>query len=64
MLSTPDHVEILRKVLGRPIEIVDVPLDVAKEQMITAGRDPEFAEGAMRGQRALACPSPVPARSR
>ena len=54
LLSTPDQVEILRKVLGRPIEIVDVPLDVAKKQMIAAGRDPEFAEGAMRGQRFIA----------
>jgi uncharacterized protein YbjT (DUF2867 family) len=54
LLSTPDQVEILRKVLGRRIEIVDVPLDVAKEQMIASGRDPEFADGAMRGQRFIA----------
>lgn len=54
LLSTPDQVEILRKVLGRPIEIVDVPLEVAREQMIAAGRDPEFADGAMRGRRFIA----------
>jgi uncharacterized protein YbjT (DUF2867 family) len=54
LLSTPDQVEILRKVLGRPIEVVDVPLDVASEQMIAAGRAPEFVEGAMRGQRFIA----------
>lgn len=54
LLSTPDQVEILRKVLGRPIEIVDVPLDVAREQMIASGQDPEFAEGAMDGQRSIA----------
>jgi uncharacterized protein YbjT (DUF2867 family) len=54
LLSTPDQVEILRRVLGRPVEIVDVPLEVAKEQMIAAGRDPEFAEGAIRGQRFMA----------
>lgn len=54
LLSTPDQVEILRQVLGRPIDIVDVPLEAAKEQMIAAGRDPEFAEGAMRGQRLVA----------
>jgi hypothetical protein len=47
-------VAILREVLGRPIGIVDVPPDAAKEQMIAAGRDPEFAEGAMRGQRFIA----------
>ncbi|WP_369387944.1 NAD(P)H-binding protein [Streptomyces sp. CG1] len=54
LLNTQDQVEILRKVLGRPIEIVDVPLEVAKEQMIAAGQDPDFAEGAMRGQRFIA----------
>lgn len=54
LLSAPDQVAILREVLGRPIGIVDVPPDVAKEQMIAAGRDPEFAEGAMRGQRFIA----------
>lgn len=54
LLSTADQVEILSKVLGRPVGIVDVPLDVAKEQMIAAGRDPEFAEGAIRGQRLVA----------
>ncbi|WP_459754579.1 hypothetical protein [Streptomyces sennicomposti] len=54
MLSTPDQVEILRKVLGRPVECVDVPLEVVQEQMIAAGRDPEFAQGAIRGQRFIA----------
>ncbi|MBS2540200.1 SDR family NAD(P)-dependent oxidoreductase [Catenulispora sp. NF23] len=54
LLSTPDQVEILRKVLNRPIEIVGVPLEEAKEQMIAAGLDPEFAEVAMRGQRFIA----------
>ncbi|GAA2168167.1 NAD(P)H-binding protein [Actinomadura napierensis] len=54
LLSAPDQTEILGKVLGRPVEIVDVPLEVAKQQMIAAGRDPEFAEGAMRGQRFIA----------
>ncbi|GAB1331878.1 hypothetical protein ACE1SV_62170 [Streptomyces sennicomposti] len=54
LLSTPDQVEILRKVLGRPVECVDVPLEVVQEQMIAAGRDPEFAQGAIRGQRFIA----------
>ncbi|GAA0236521.1 NAD(P)H-binding protein [Actinomadura nitritigenes] len=54
LLSAPDQVATLEEVLGRPIGIVDVPPDVAKEQMIAAGRDPEFAEGAMRGQRFIA----------
>lgn len=54
MLSTPDQVEILRKVLGRPVECVDVPLEVAQGQMIVADRDPEFARGAIRGRRFIA----------
>ncbi|MBP2702245.1 NAD(P)H-binding protein [Microbispora sp. RL4-1S] len=54
LLSTPDQVEILRNVLGRSIEITDVPLEVARKQMIAAGRDPDFADGAMRGQRFIA----------
>lgn len=54
LLSTPDQVEILRKVLGRPVEVVDVLLEAAEEQLIAAGRDPEFAADAMRGQRFIA----------
>ncbi len=54
LLSTPDQVRILRKVLDRPIEVVDVPLEVAAERMVAAGRAPEFVEGAMRGQRFIA----------
>ncbi|WP_406153679.1 NAD(P)H-binding protein [Streptomyces sp. NBC_01023] len=54
LLSLPDQVSVLRKVLGRPIGIVDVPLDVAKQQMIDAGRDPEFAEAALHGRRFIA----------
>ncbi|WP_323746433.1 SDR family NAD(P)-dependent oxidoreductase [Catenulispora pinisilvae] len=54
LLSTPDQVEILRKVLDRPIEIVDVPLDEVKGQMLAAGLDPEFAEVAAQGQRFIA----------
>lgn len=54
LLSMPGQVAVLREVLGRPIEIVDVPPDVAKKQMIAAGQDPEFAEAATRGQRRIA----------
>ncbi|MFK0289833.1 hypothetical protein ACIQU6_04980 [Streptomyces sp. NPDC090442] len=46
--------EILRKVLDRPIDIDDVPLDVAQQQLIAGGRAPEFAKVAMRGQRHIA----------
>ena len=49
--STPDQVGILRKVLGYAIALVDVPLDVAREQMIAPGGDPDLAEGAVCGRR-------------
>ncbi|MEU3528115.1 NAD(P)H-binding protein [Streptomyces sp. NPDC038707] len=54
LLSAHEQAEILRKVLGRPVEIVDVPLEAAKQRMIAAGRDPESAEDALRGQRFIA----------
>ncbi|MFG2148862.1 hypothetical protein ACGFRG_32395 [Streptomyces sp. NPDC048696] len=40
--------------LGRSIDTVDVPLEAAREQMIAVGRDPDFADGAMRGRRFIA----------
>lgn len=54
LLSAPDQVSILRTVLGRPIGIVDVPLEAAREQMIAAGRDSEVTDVAMRGQQVIA----------
>ena len=36
------------------VHLEDVPLDVAKEQMIAAGRDPEFAEATTHGRRFIA----------
>ncbi|NUP51975.1 MAG: NAD(P)H-binding protein [Catenulispora sp.] len=54
LLSAPDQVDILRKVLGRTIDIIDVPLDVARQQMLSAGRDPDFVETALRGQQLIA----------
>lgn len=54
LLSAPDQVAALGTVLGRTIEVVDVPLDVARQQMLAAGRDPEFVDVAMRGQRLIA----------
>ncbi|NJP43645.1 NAD(P)H-binding protein [Actinacidiphila epipremni] len=54
LLSTPDQVEILAQVLGRPVGVVDVPEDAAKEQMIAAGYDAELAESALGGLRFIA----------
>lgn len=54
LLTTAAQVDVLRKVLGRPIEIVDSDPAAAAEQMIAAGADPAFAEGAMRGQQYIA----------
>jgi (4-alkanoyl-5-oxo-2,5-dihydrofuran-3-yl)methyl phosphate reductase len=36
-LSNPEQVEILSKVIGRPIECVDVPVEVAAERAIASG---------------------------
>jgi uncharacterized protein YbjT (DUF2867 family) len=36
-LSTPEQVEILSKVIGRPIECVDIPVEVAAERAIASG---------------------------
>lgn len=38
LLRMSDQVKILRKVLGRPIDIFDVPLDTAKQRLFAAGR--------------------------
>ena len=37
LLSAPEQVEILSKVIGEPIECVDIPPEVAAERMIAAG---------------------------
>ncbi|MBV8212975.1 MAG: SDR family oxidoreductase [Verrucomicrobia bacterium] len=37
LLSTPEQVEIISKVIGKPIECVDIPVDVAAERMIASG---------------------------
>jgi (4-alkanoyl-5-oxo-2,5-dihydrofuran-3-yl)methyl phosphate reductase len=37
LLSTPEQVEILSKVIGKPIDCVDIPVEVAAERAIAAG---------------------------
>ena len=37
LLSTPDQVRILSKVVGKPIQCVDIPIEVAAERMRSTG---------------------------
>lgn len=37
LVSAPEQVQILGKVIGRPIECVDIPVEVAAERMIASG---------------------------
>lgn len=37
LLSTPEQVEILSKVIGKPIECADIPVEVAAERAIASG---------------------------
>jgi uncharacterized protein YbjT (DUF2867 family) len=37
LLSTPEQVEILSKVIGKPIDCVDIPVEVATERAIASG---------------------------
>ncbi|GAB4584892.1 hypothetical protein [Nocardia sp. IFM 10818] len=36
--------------LERPIDVVDIPHEVAREHMIASGMSAEFADGALAGQ--------------
>ncbi|MCU1644894.1 MAG: NAD(P)-dependent oxidoreductase [Nocardia sp.] len=49
-LTTPDQVAALGAALGRPIDIVDIPIEAARELMLAAGRSEEFADGSLQGQ--------------
>ncbi|NUT53585.1 MAG: NAD(P)H-binding protein [Saccharothrix sp.] len=49
LLSVPDQAAILGAVLGRTVTTVDVPLDVAREQMLRHGADPAAADSAITG---------------
>jgi len=37
LLSTPEQVEILSKVIGKPIDSVDIPVEVATERAVASG---------------------------
>ncbi|MBL1080158.1 NmrA family NAD(P)-binding protein [Nocardia sp. 2] len=40
----------LAAALGRPLEVFDVPEDLAREHMLAAGMSAEFADGSLAGQ--------------
>jgi len=50
LLTTADQAAALATVLGHPLDVVDVPEDIAREHMIAAGMSPEFVDGALAGQ--------------
>ncbi|WP_167471375.1 NAD(P)H-binding protein [Nocardia arthritidis] len=50
VLNTHELAAILSTVLHRTIEVVDIPLEVARKNYIAAGASPEFADIAMAGQ--------------
>ena len=51
LLSAPEMVAQLGEELGRPLETVDVPLDVARHQLRAAGLHPAVVDVAVRGYR-------------
>lgn len=53
-LSVPDQARLLSRALGRPVETVDIPLDVARPQMLDSGMDPAFVEVAIDGRAFVA----------
>ncbi|MFE9582884.1 NAD(P)H-binding protein [Nocardia sp. NPDC006044] len=50
LLTSADQAAVLAEVLGRPLEVVDVPNDAAREHMRTAGLSEAFIDGALAGQ--------------
>ncbi|MEU7749494.1 NAD(P)H-binding protein [Nonomuraea sp. NPDC049158] len=49
LLSVPAQVSILAKVLGRPLETVEISIEAAKEQMLASGADPSLVAVAATG---------------
>ncbi|MFI7416438.1 NAD(P)H-binding protein [Nonomuraea sp. NPDC049684] len=54
LLSVPDMARTLGETLGRPVETVDVPLEVYRAQLVAAGMDAGFADVAVDGSRLVA----------
>lgn len=49
LLSVPDQATILESVLDRPVTTVDLPLDIAREQMLRHGVDESAVDAAITG---------------
>jgi uncharacterized protein YbjT (DUF2867 family) len=54
LLSAADQAARLGEALGRAVTTVDVPLDVAREQMLDSGMDNGFVDAALRGLQIIA----------
>ncbi|MGY4097942.1 hypothetical protein ACW2Q0_00015 [Nocardia sp. R16R-3T] len=50
LLTCTDQLTTLATVLGHPLDMVDVPEDVAREHTISSGMSLEFADGALVDQ--------------
>ncbi|WP_107653587.1 NAD(P)H-binding protein [Nocardia suismassiliense] len=50
LLTSTDQAAILAEVLGRPVPVLDVPDEAAREHMRALGMSAEFIEGALAGQ--------------
>ena len=53
LLSVPDQAAQLAAELGREVRVVDVPLEVGREQMLAAGMDVSVVDVAIRGAALL-----------
>ncbi|MGH8922429.1 MAG: SDR family NAD(P)-dependent oxidoreductase, partial [Actinomycetes bacterium] len=49
LLSVPEQAAILESVLDRPVTTVDLPLDIAREQMLQHGTDQAAVDAAITG---------------
>ena len=49
LLSVPQQTAVLESVLDRPVTTVDLPLDIAREQMLRHGTDPAAVDATITG---------------
>ncbi|WP_431957509.1 SDR family oxidoreductase [Nocardia lijiangensis] len=50
LLTTADQAATLAEALGHPIEVADIPEELARQHMLTAGMSAEYVDGALAGQ--------------
>lgn len=53
LLSIPDQVGVLSRTLGRPLRVVDVPIEASIEGMVRAGIPEPIARGVAQSQEAV-----------